>query len=995
MKRLLKRLCILFLCVSFTQLAFSQTKVITGTITDDKGAPVQGASIAVKGAKGGTTTDAAGAFTLTVPESAKSVIISSVGFNQQEIDITGKSVISTALVSSAQSLNDVVVIGYGTTRRKDLTGAITTVTSKDFNKGVIVSPEQLMQNKVSGLEVTANSGQPGAAMTVRIRGNSSIRGVGNPLYVIDGVILDGGNARPEISNSFGTTPDGNSLLWIDPNNIQDITVLKDAAATAIYGSRGANGVVVYTTKKGSAGPVKLEVNASVGVNTGYMHKFDILDQPTFITALHKYNSDSLANAFNKGANVDPLEDITQHSAIQNYDVALSGGSDAGKYRASFLASSTPGFLAGNKLNKYIASFYGGYKFLDKKLSVDFNVITGYDVEHIAPISNDAGSTGNIISSALQWNPTAAYYTSDGHFTNLGNSTPNPLALLKATSDIAEVVTVLASGSVAYNILPNLQYKFLYSINQSNGVRNYNLDGFEPVIANNTGFAQIAHADLTSQVYDNTLQYNTTFAQDLKFSALGGFEYWKSNFGVSGVGANTFNFNNNETQLVNTLYTDLISNGKVQNGGYSFRSITTEVQSYFGRVEFNLRDKYDLSATIRADGSSKFGENNKYGYFPSVGARWNIANEEFMHENHIINGLSLRATWGITGSQDFPAGASIDQYTFGSYNSAAQINAGNPDLKWEQTDQWDIGMDFSLFNSRLYGVFDYYNKDKTNILFQNIAIQPGPSAFYWINLPGHLINKGIEITLGGTIIQSKDWNWDLSVNFATNDNLITDFYAPGTKTPIAIPTGVLNGQGTSDTRSQIITNNQPVDEWYLKQFGGFAQNGAQIVPTTPVLYSGNPNPTKLYGFSTTVRYKKFALVINGGGSSGFLIYNNTATSVTNIGGIIQQRNIDKKAYNSPEDPHTTTAAASNRFLESGDYLKVRNATLSYSIGNIGNSLKNFNVYVSGSNLLNLTSFSGFDPEVNINKQFNGYPSSSIEYIPYPTARSVTFGISFAL
>jgi TonB-dependent starch-binding outer membrane protein SusC len=994
MKRLLKRISFLFLCVSFTQLAFSQTKVVTGTVTDDKGAPVQGASVAVRGAKGGTTTDATGAFSLTVASTAKSLVISSVGFNQQEIGIPVSNTISVTLFSSSQSLNDVIVIGYGTTKRKDATGSITTVSAKEFNQGVITSPDQLLQNKVSGLEVTSNSGQPGAATTVRIRGNSSVRGLGNPLYVVDGVILDGGDARPNLSNSFGTSPDANPLLWINNYDIADITILKDASSCAIYGSRGANGVIVITTKRGSAGAIRLDVNTSIGFNVGYMHKYDILNQPTFISALKKYNPDSVAAKYNHGGNVDPMNDITQSNPIQNYDIAVSGGNDNGRFRASFLASSTPGFVQNNKLNKYIGSFYGSYKFLDKKLTIDFNVINGHTTEHIAPTSNDAGSTGNLISATLQWNPTANYYTSDGHFVDLGNSTPNPIMLLKAYNDIADVNTTLGSITAGYKILSNLQYKFMYSINESNGVRNMNLDGFARAVNNGNGQGIIANAELTSQVFTNTLDYNTTFGKDLKFEALGGFEYWKSNYGVYGVSASTFNFNNDETNLISTQYTDLIGNGKVQPGGYSFKTITTEIQSFFARVNFNYKDKLYLTGTYRADGSSKFGANNKYAYFPSVGVKWNIANEAFMKDNTLISGLALRATWGLTGSQDFPAGASIDQYSFGSYNSAAQINAGNPNLKWEQTAQYDFGLDLSVLNNRLSFIFDYYNKDKTNILFQNIAIQPGPAATYWINLPGHLKNTGIELSVNAGIVEHKDFSWDLAANFATNSNIITDFYAPGTKTPVAIYTGAINGQGVSGTLSQIITNNQPVDEFYLKQFQGYAQNGAQQLSANPT-FSGNPNPKTLFGVSTTLRYKQLTLVINGGGSSGFLLYNNTATSVTNIGGILQQRNIDKNAYNSPENPATSVAAASTRFLEDGTYFKLRNLSLSYNVGNIGNYIKNLNVFASGSNLFVLTSFSGFDPEVNIDKQVGGYPSSSIEYIPYPTPAAVMFGISFGL
>jgi TonB-dependent starch-binding outer membrane protein SusC len=995
MKRLLKRISVLFLCVSLTQLAFSQTKVISGKITDDKGAPVQGASVAVKGAKGGTTTNATGDFTLTVAETARSLVVSSVGFNQQEIDISGKTSVNVGLVSATQSLNDVVVIGYGTVRRKDATGSLTTVSAKEFNQGVITSPDQLLQNKVAGLEVTSNSGQPGAATTVRIRGNSSIRGVGNPLYVVDGVILDGRNARPSVNlgiGGFGTTPDANPLLFINPYDIQDITILKDASSSAIYGSRGANGVIVMTTKTGSSGSIRMEANASVGFNVGYMKKYDILTQSQFLSALHKYNLDTLTGTrnLNKGQNMDPMHDITQSNPIQNYDIAVSGGNENGKFRASFLASSTPGLIQNNKLNKYIGSFSGNYYFLDKRLRIDFNVINGYNTEHIVLASNTAGSQGNLISSALQWNPTASYYNADGSFANLGNGTPNPLMLLKAYNDVANVNTTLGEIAATVKIMDNLSYKFQYSINQSDGVRNTNIDGFvrglNPI--DGAGLGIISTASLTSQVFDNTLNYNTTFGKDLKFDALVGFEYWKSNFGNTNVSAQGFDFNLNELKLSSAQYTDIMQDAKTVNPVNVFKDITTEIQSVFARVNFNYKDKYYLTGTFRSDGSSKFGANNKYGYFPSVGAKWNIANEDFLKGSTLFSGLSLRATWGITGSQDFPAGASINQFAYFGFGSVGQTNAGNPDLKWESTTQYDIGLDFSVLNSRLYGSFDYYNKDKTDILFQGVVIAPAPNgATVWYNLPGHLINKGAEVSVGAEIVQHRDFTWDLSVNYAYNSNLITGLGST------LINTGQVNGQGVSGTLIQAITSNQTVDVFYAKPFGGFDQKGNQIIGANPQL-KGNPNPTNLFGVSTTLRYKKLTLQINGGGSSGFLIYNNTATSVTNISGIGLGRNIDFNAYNSKEQP-SSGVGASQRFLEDGSYFKLRNASLTYNVGNIGNYIKNLNVYVSGTNLFVITGFSGFDPEVNIDKSNAGYPSSSIEYVPYPTPRSVVVGVNFAL
>jgi len=986
------------LCVLFTLTALSQTKTLTGKVSDDKGAPIQGATVTAKGTSIGASTAADGTYKLSVPTTVKVLVISSVGFNQQEISIGDQTNIDVSLVTAQSNLNEVVVIGYGTARKKDLTGAVATVSSKEFNTGVITSPDQLMQNKVSGLEIVNNSGQPGTATTVKIRGNNSIRGQGNPIYVVDGVILDGRNARPAVTlntGGFGTTPDANPLLYINPFDIADITILKDASSTAIYGSRGANGVIVITTKKATSGAVKLEASLSEGWNIGYMKRYEELNTSEFKQALTKYHLDTLTNSLDHGGKVDPLGDITQHKTIQNYNIAVSGGNENAKFRASFLASKTPGFIKTNNLDKYIGTFAGAYKFLDKRLSFDFMLIGGHTQENIVLASNTAGSQGNLISAALQWNPTQPYYNSDGTLYVSGNGVGNPLGLLKAYDDIARINTFLGNASLGVKILDGLDYKLLYSINQSDGSRYTNIYGFLSGFSglSGQGFGNTANASLTSQILTHTLNYRTKLSEDLNLEALAGFEYWKSNYSNNSVSAIGFNFNLNEKQLINSKYTDNLQNGKTQNLPSIFRDITTEIQSYFGRVNLNYKDKYYLTGTFRADGSSKFGTNNKYGYFPSFGAKWSVSNEDFMKNSTVFNNLSLRGTWGITGSQEFPAGASIDQFSFGAFNSAAQVNVGNPNLKWEETKQWDIGLDFAFLRGRIFGTLDYYNKNTTNLLFQNITIQPGPAAFYWINLPGHLVNNGIEFSIGADIVQNKDFDWRLNWNMAYNHNVIRDFRDPNTKNVVTINTGTIDGQGVSGTLGQIITNDQPVNEFYLKKFKGYDQNGNQTYEDNPS-FAGNPNPKWLFGGSTTLRYKKLTLTLNAGGSGGFLIYNNTATSVTNISGIAQGRNIDKNAYNSAEKP-SSPVAANSRFLESGNFVKLRNANLTYNIGNLGQYIKNANIFVSGSNLFVITKFSGFDPEVNIDKTSNGYPSRSIEYIPYPTPRSLVVGLNFSL
>ncbi len=1003
--RLLKALILSPVLLLMAYAAQAQ-KTITGKITDDKSNPVTGASVVVKGGKTGTTTDASGNFSLNVPAGTTDVTVSYVGFTLQDVDVSSSSAITVSLKPDNSSLTDVVVVGYGTSQKKDITGSVVSLKAKNFNQGVINTPDQLLQNKIPGVEVTNNSGMPGSATTVKIRGNNSIRAVNNPLYVVDGVPLDGRTARPSVNLStggFGTTPDDNPLLYINPYDIAQIDVLKDASASAIYGSRGANGVIAITTKKSSSQGTKLEFGSQFGFNEGYMKKFEVLDAGQFRDALHKYSLDTLTNSLDKGASVDPLKEITQNQLSQTYDLALSGGNEDAHYRASFLGSGLNGFIKNSELDKYLGTFSGSYKFLDRKLSIDFSLIAGHVTENTPLVSNTAGSQGNLISAALQWNPTSPFTDANGKFIDLGNGTINPLAFLKGYSDISNTNTYLGNISASYKILKNLQYKFLYAVNHSTGTRNTNIDGWLPGISPITGagFGVVSNAILTSQDFQHTLSYNGNLSSNIKIDAVAGYEYWKTNYQNSNYSALGFNFNLDQSNLVPVDYTEVLQNGKTQNLPGIFVEPTTELQSVFGRVNLNFFDRFFVTGTMRADGSSKFGANNKYGYFPSIGAKWLITNENFMKGLPIISSLAVRGSWGITGNQEFPAGASQEQFAFSAYNTAGQVNVANPNLKWEQTKSYNFGIDYSILNNRINGSIDYYNKNTSDVLFQSTAIQPAPSSIYYINLPANLINKGFEFSIGATIVNNKNFTWDLGFNISNNSNKLTNFYAPGSDhTPLQILTGQISGQGVSGTLSQIITNDQPVNEFYLKPFGGFDKNGNQVgldsmpLTTETPIFAGDPNPHTVYGVNTTLTFSKLSITINAGGAGGYVIYNNTATSVTNLSGIVQGRNVDQAAYNSLERP-SSSVGASTRFLESGDYFKLRNATLRYDFGNVGNYLKGLNVFVSGTNLFVITKFTGFDPEVNIDKSNNGYPSRSIEYIPYPTPRIITFGFNFSL
>jgi iron complex outermembrane receptor protein len=971
---------------------------ISGTVLNSKDStPVSGISVVAKSANGktaGTATGTDGSFRISMADNITGLTVSGVGYQNQTIDVTGKTDVAISLVATNTSLNEVVIIGYGTARKKDLTGAVSSVKAKDFNQGVIASPDQLLQGKVPGLEITSNSGQPGAATTIKIRGNNSIRASNNPLYVVDGVPLDGRTAKPSLNFGagsgldFGTTPESNPLLYINPNDIAQIDVLKDASSTAIYGSRGANGIVVITTKKGTGG-TKIEFGTKFGVSAGYMKKYKVLSAADFRTALHKYSLDTLSVSLDHKASVDALKDITQTSLSQEYSLALSGGGESGRFRASFLGSKNYGFIKKTSLDKYLGNFSGQYKFLDKRLSIDFGLISGHTTENMGLVSNTAGAGGNLISYALNWNPTAPFRTSTGLYSLATNSVPNPLAVIEGYNDVANVNVFLGNVSATVKLIKGLEYKFLYAINHGTGKRNTNIDGWIDGIngVSGIGDAAISQAELTSQTFTHTLNYGTSLSRDLKLEALAGYEYWKTNYSNLSLFASQFNINLDQKSRIPILYTSFFQNAKTQTPLVTFVDPTTEIQSYFGRVNFNLSDKYFLTGTIRADGSSKFGKNNKYGYFPSVGAKWLISSEDFLKSSAVFSSLGLRASWGITGNQEFPAGASLEQFNSGAYNSIGQSNVANPDLKWEKTMQINIGLDYAILKNKIFGSIDYYKKNTSDLLFQSTAIQPAPASIFFINLPAHLINEGYEFSVGATIITNQKFSWDVGANIAHNKNLLKDFAQAD------IQTAQVSGQGVSGALAQVIGNNHPVNVYYLKQFGGFDHDGQQIIADNPT-FVGDPNPHWLYGFSTSLRYDKFSLSLNASGASGYLIYNNTFNSVTNISNLQNGKNVDASVLGSVENINSSVAASS-RYLESGNYLKLRNATINYAVGNAGKYIKNLNVFVGGTNLFVITKFTGFDPEVNVDKTNNGYPSRNIEYVPYPTPRIINFGFNMSL
>jgi iron complex outermembrane receptor protein len=993
----------IMLCAS---VIFAQT--VSGTVTGDDG-PLPGVNVIVKGTSNGTATDFDGNYSIDIASADAILEFSFIGFSTQEITVNGQTVINVELLPDAQALDEVIVsIGYGSIRKKDATGAVETLKPDDFNQGVTSSPQQLLQGRVAGVNVTSASGEPGGATSIRIRGATSIRAGNNPLVVVDGVPLDGRNTSPGSGGvGFGSSQATNPLDFINPDDIASIDVLKDASATAIYGSRGSNGVIMITTKRGRVGKTEVTLSAYGGVSNA-ANTPDILDGPSYAAALV---SEGGATGNDFGENVDAMDAILRTGITQNYALGFSGGNERDVYRVSFGYLDQEGVVENTGLQKYTANFNNTFKMMDDKIKIDTKILYNFNHNDRAQITDDAGHAGNLIGSALMWNPTQALRNADGSIRqgydgSYDNGQPaltlNPLALLEYNNDYIETSRIVGSIAASYEIIDGLTYKFMFGVDRSESTRRASQSRFldvngvrlEPSSGLNGGNASVNQIYLFSKLFEHTLEYQTDINDDIDLNAIVGYAYQE----LSSRGDNAFGENID------------IDPGSAEDflGGFSERTISSykdpsvELQSFFGRVNMSFYDKILFTATLRADGSSKFGENNKYGYFPAFAAAWRIGDEDFSGD--FFDDLKLRAGWGQTGNQEFPAGAAQERFAIGfdanGNTTATLVNVANPDLKWETTTTFNFGIDFGLLNNRLWGSIDYFNKNTEDLLFQQDVIQPAPATKFWVNLDGQNVNSGVEITLNGRVIQQEDWDFDLSANVSFLNNELKDFPFDDD----AFQTGNIDGPGLSNPRSQRLADGQPINVYKLAVFRGFDGTGNPVyddgnggLTQDANLYKtfvGDPNPDVLVGFNAYLRWRNLNLKANFNGQYGAMIYNNTANATFIKSNLNASRNIAPSSVGNGETVSVVNAI-STRFLESGDFLRLSDLTLSYNFERdmLPEQISGIRLYATGQNVFIITDYTGFDPEVNQNKAADGIPSYGIEYQPYPRSRTFSFGVNF--
>lgn len=957
---------------------------ITGKIVDAAtGNPLAGATIRVKGTKRTTVSGADGSFTIQVADNKSVLIVSFVGYKEMEVAASGDN-LSVKLEAASADLQQVVVVGYGTQNKKDVTGSVKSVRADAFNRGIINSPEQLLQGKVAGVNVTSSSGEPGGIQSITVRGPGGVRTGSTPLFVVDGLALD---------NS--STGGGNPLNFLNAQDIESIDVLKDASATAIYGARGANGVILITTKKGKGGANQLNYSGSLGIST-LARKIPVFSADEYRTQVVKAGG----VLDDKGASTDWQKEITRTAYTQNHNVSMSGGANKLTYYASFGLQKQQGIIKFNDFNRYSGRFNATQRFLDDRLTVEANLNATGTVSYRPPVSG-------VIGDALSNNPTYAAYDANGKPAQYQNIN-NPLQSFTLDKEITKINRITGNIAGTFRIIRGLNYKLNFGVDNSNGTRD--VQALPATTPQRDGRLETYYTTNRNTLIENYLTYNTTVG-DHGISALAGHSYQKIFLQGRSYSINKFPISPVEPQYNPGLGTELTLANNAP-GGYA---LINELQSFFGRINYQYKNKYLATINMRADGSSKFGGNNKYGFFPSFSLGWKITEESFM-AGSVFSNLKLRAGWGQTGNQEIPSKITQALYTStvsastsyplsasGSYPSGTiYTRLANPDIQWEVSNQTNFGLDFGLLDGKLTGAIDVFNKNTNNILLQVIPADPiQPANTLWTNVKDmNINNKGVEVDLEYRVNRNgKGLSYAIGGNFTAIKNKVT-------RSPYSvIPSGSASGSGLTSATINGYLNDQPIGTFYLKQFTGFDANGLStyldvdkdgIISDKDRVAAGTALPNFLYNFFGSIGYKGFDLIANFNGVSGNKIYDNTANAYFYKLRLSKGINTTAEAVANPAESQNNAAPVSTRYLKDGAYLRLNNLALGYTFDTkklkIANWASALRLSVTAQNLFVITKYNGFDPEVNTDRTIDGVLSYGIDYLSYPKARSVIFGLN---
>ena len=974
---------------------------INGTVYDTTGAPVAGATIMVRATKNATSTNADGNFTINA-NIGDVLVITSIGYETAEVTVTSGERIVVTLHEKKEILSDVVVIGYGKGSKRTLSSAITSIKPDELNKAATGDVGQLLQGKVAGLNITA-SGDPNRPAAVILRGHSTINSPGGPFYVIDGI-------------------PGADINAVAPDDIASMDILKDASATAIYGNRASNGVIMVTTKKGTKGRLQTLYNGYVGFEN-VSRNLDLMDAAELKEYAQKNNFTPNTND-DKGANTSWMKAIQKSSALShNHNLSFNGGTDKSTYSASLNYLKKDGIILQSDLERVIGRISIEHQTLNDRLTLGLNLMSSNSKASNVPLQN------MVFQQAVKYNPMSPVYNEDGmFFENFNNpSYFNPVSIIKNAIDDTKYGSLqgnfTAVAKLPFNFTYNLNlayqrgtwlhgeyYNSYYSQNYSTGSFYTNGDpGGGRSLRNfySNGLAYRGYYQSNSKTLESFLNWDKKFGLHSIKAVLG--YSWQKNTNNDGLQTSQTNFINDYTTYYNLgLGNYQTVNGFVVDYGGAVYEETNFISDFF-RLNYDFNEKILVQASVRRDGSSVFGKNKEWGYFPAASVAWRISEENFMESLHFINDLKLRVSYGETGNA-FGLGAYNSQrlynksgtyYNNGVFAASFRSTQGsNPDLQWEVTATKNIGLDYSILGSRISGSIDVYEKNTTNMVFPySVAQSIDPSGFLWLNV-GKIRNRGIEFSANINAVNKSNFKWSTGFNIASNQNQIMDLKGPekyGVNADSTYYTQI-DGPGTTGSRLQILTVGGPLGQFYSFQYDGKDANGNSLFlkkdgttttnpsQVTDCHHLGSPHPKLMFGWNNNFRYKNFDLNFFLRGVVGNKIFNATRADLSYVV-TAGQTNISPYAA---DDARTDTRNNnfSSRYVEDGSYMRFDNATLGYRF-NINNQYINqLRFYATVNNLFVITNYKGIDPEIN-----QGGSSLGVDYNNfYPKTRTILFGVS---
>lgn len=979
--RIMKRVLLSSALLLVSTLTFAQSKV-SGTVKDANGEPLMGVSVMEVGTNNGAVTDINGNYTLNVKPGAK-LKLSYIGFTSKTIKASGNSQI--VLDEDNTALNEVVVVGYGTMRRKDVTSSITTVKAEDLNQGVFTDPGQMLQGKVPGL-VVSSTADPNGSPTITLRGASTLRtGAMSPYYVVDGI-------------------PGVDISIVSPEDIESIDVLRDATATAIYGSKAANGVIIITTKKGA------EEKTNVSYN-GYVAFDNILKKYDVCTAddLRQYAKDNNITLKDGGANTDWQDEVLRTGISHNHNVNISGGNGSTNYMISADLRKREGVIKMTGFDRFNVRSLVSTKTLKDHLTVSLGANMMYGKHFGVPSGNEGAS---VLDAMNYYSPTNAIKNADGIWTvGSGSKNYNPLALMEENKS----ETVWKRNQFVGKTALELWKGFVWSVNYSwsnyqstysaYNTRNSQLEG----IGNKNGQATRNTYFGREQTFETYLNYDFKVGKS-KWGLMGGYS-WEEKKNNDGFGLSVEGYYNDDLGWYNMSYAQTILG--VQNSVQSGYLEKVRNISFYGRVNYSFDSRYMLQATIRRDGSSVFGKNNRWGTFPSVSAAWNITEEKFMQNQHIFDNLKLRAGYGISGNaMGFDVYSSYNTYgasgTFvydgKTYRTYGATKNANPDLKWESTGMLNIGLDFAFLKGRLNGTVEVYHK-KTKDLIWSYPVSTTQYIYGWMDANvGEMTNKGIEFTLNAVPVRTKNFMWSTTLNLSHNKNTVDKMQNETFHTTNLTQGDPMVAGVSADGWTQRIMEGEPIGTFYTYQYAGIVngrseyyvldENGNRTGETTnnPSLkdrsITGCAQPKLNAGWNNTLTYKNWSLNAFITGVFGNDVYNSARAHYTAAQMFSDGKNVLKEFLSNPVGD-ASSSLPSDRYIEKGSYVRLQTLSLSYTFRNCFNDwIQDLTLYGTANNLFTITNYKGLDPEVNM----GGIdPGIDYRWSRYPHTRTFMVGV----